>query len=160
MIRLVVPDDAAALAAIYNHYVTGSVISFETEPLSVEAMRRRIVTLAGGYPYFVYEEAGRVLGYCYAHPWKERAAYKYTFETTVYLDAGSTGKGIGRMLMQRLIEACREAGAHALIACITAGNTPSCRLHEQLGFRQVSAFGEVGFKQGRWLGVVDYELLL
>ena len=101
-----------------------------------------------------------VVGYCYAHAWKEKAAYKYTLETTVYLSPGYKGKGIGRQLMERLIEECRVGGYHALIACITEGNEASCSLHEKLGFRKVSHFEKVGLKFGRWLDVVDYELII
>ena len=112
------------------------------------------------FPYFVYEEDKEITGYCYAHTWKERSAYRYTLETTVYLSPGHTGKGIGMLLMQRLIEACRENGYRALIACITEGNEASNILHERLGFKQVSHFTKVGLKFDRWLDVADYELLL
>ncbi len=160
MIRCVTLDDAAPIIEIYNKYILDSDISFETEPLSVETMRQRIAAIAGEYPYFVYEDEQGIAGYCYAHAWKERAAYCHTWETTVYLAAGREGRGIGWRLMQHLIEACRSAGCHALVACITAGNERSCALHRRLGFEQVSAFPEVGHKHGKWLGVVDYELLL
>lgn len=158
MIRPVTPHDAAAIAALYNHYVLHTTASFEEEAVPVEAMRRRIEETAARWPYLVWEEQGRVAGYCYAHPWKERPAYRHTLETTVYLAPACTGRGIGTRLMHALIGECRGRGVHALVACITAGNEPSCRLHRRLGFRQVSAFHEVGFKHGQWLGVVDYEL--
>lgn len=158
MIRPATPHDAAAIAALYNHYVLHTTASFEEEAVPVEAMRRRIEETAARWPYLVWEEQGRVAGYCYAHPWKARPAYRHTLETTVYLDPACTGRGIGTRLMHALIAACRQRGAHALVACITADNTASRRLHERLGFRQASEFHEVGFKHGRWLGVVDYEL--
>ncbi len=160
MIRPVTPHDAAAIAALYNHYVLHTTASFEEEAVPVEAMRRRIEETAARWPYLVWEEQGRVKGYCYAHPWKERPAYRHTLETTVYLDPACTGRGIGTQLMHALIGECRGRGVHALVACITAGNTASRRLHRRLGFRQVSEFHEVGFKHGQWLGVVDYELRL
>lgn len=160
MIRQVTASDAPAIADIYNLYVLDTTVSFETEPVTVHEMRRRIDEISAHYPYFVYEEDGKILGYCYAHDWKTRAAYAHTWETTVYLDAGSKGRGIGTLLMQRLIEACRHAGAHALVACITGGNDDSIRLHQRLGFTQVSHFCQVGMKFGRRLDVVDFELLL
>jgi len=101
-----------------------------------------------------------VAGYCYAHGWKTKAAYRYTLETTVYLSPDYFGRGIGKRLMRELIEACRRNGYRALIACITAGNEASIALHTGLGFKQVSHFEQVGRKFGRWLDVVDYELLL
>lgn len=160
MIRRVKLQDAKAITTIYNEYVEKSVATFDTEPLREEVMRSRIAEIAARFPYFVYEEDGWVVGYCYAHLWKERAAYKHTLETTVYLAPGYLGKGIGKLLMQRLIEECRREGYHALVACITGGNAVSDSLHLRLGFRQVSHFEKVGLKFGRWLDVVDYELLL
>ena len=108
----------------------------------------------------MYVDQDEVVGYCYAHTWKERSAYRYTLETTVYLSPGHTGKGIGMLLMKKLIGACRENGYRALIACITEGNEASNILHEKLGFKQVSHFKKVGLKFDRWLDVADYELLL
>lgn len=160
MIRRVELQDAKAITTIYNEYVEHSVATFETEPLREEDMRNRIAGIAAHFPYFVYEEEGKVTGYCYAHLWKERAAYRHTLETTVYLASGHEGKGIGKALMERLIEECRRDGYHALIACVTEGNAVSDALHLRLGFKQVSHFEKVGLKFGRWLDVVDYELLL
>ena len=150
MIRQVELQDAKAITNIYNEYVLHSVATFDTEPVQEEEMRARIAEISSRFPYFVYEEDKEITGYCYAH----------TLETTVYLSPGHTGKGIGMLLMQRLIEACRENGYRALIACITEGNEASNILHERLGFKQVSHFTKVGLKFDRWLDVADYELLL
>lgn len=160
MIRNVELQDAAQIADIYNGYVKNTDISFETEQVGKAEMQERIRQIAARYPYIVYEKEGRIAGYCYAHEWKERAAYSKTLETTVYLHPAFKRQGIGNALMRALIEECRKSGFHALIACITDDNKGSIALHEQLGFRQVSHFKEVGYKFGRWLGVVDYELLL
>ena len=86
-------QDAAALAAIYNEYVLGTTISFETEAITPEQMKARIAGFASEYPYLVYEEEGVVLGHCYAHRWKERAAYAHTWESTIYLSPQACGKG-------------------------------------------------------------------
>ncbi len=160
MIRKVTEQDAPAIAEIYNEYVLNSVVSFETEQVSVREMCRRIEEMSARYPYLVYEEAGMVLGYCYAHDWKARAAYGLTWETTVYVDAVAQGRGIGCELMRLLIEECRRAGAHALVACITGSNEKSIALHRRLGFSPASHFRQVGMKFGCWLDVVDYQLLL
>lgn len=160
MIRLVEDSDVNAIRAIYNEYVDKTVISFELAPVSEEQMRRRVKEISQDYPYYVYQEGETVLGFCYAHKWKEREAYRQTLETTVYLAPGCQRKGIGALLMERLIEACREKGIVALIACITGGNEASVKLHERLGFKQVSSFKQVGSKFGHSLDVVDYELLL
>ncbi len=160
IIRRVSEADAGEIADIYNVYVKESTASFEIEELTDEDMRCRIADIATHCPYWVCEEDGKIIGYCYVHPWKERAAYAKTLETTVYVAADCKGKGVGRMLMQRVIDDCRALGYVALVACITGGNEASVRLHERLGFRQVSHFRKVGFKLGLWLDVVDYELLL
>lgn len=161
MIRAVQPSDAPAIAAIYADYVLHTTISFELTPPTVQQMQERIEQISAHYPYFVWEEAdGAISGYCYAHAWKERAAYTHTWETTIYLAPTAKACGIGTALMQRLIEACRAAGCHALIACITDDNMASRAFHEKLGFRKVSHFSQVGFKFGQWLDVTDYQLVL
>ena len=160
MIRSVKQEDAAAIAAIYNEYVLHTTVSFETEAVSEEEMRERIRRFSAGYPYIVEESDGEIRGYCYAHAWKERAAYCRSWETTIYLRSDCVGLGIGSRLMQELIARCRAAGCHTLIACITGDNTTSRMFHEQLGFSSVSRFREVGVKFGRFLDVEDYQLIL
>ncbi len=160
MIRPFEEADVEAIAEIYNHYVLHTNISFETEALSVEAMRKRLTGIAASYPFLVDCKDGEIRGYCYAHQWKERAAYEHSWEATVYLAPKHVGKGIGMCLMEKLIEECRKAGCRALISCLTGGNGASEALHEKLGFSKVSHFPQVGRKFDTWLDVVDYELLL
>lgn len=160
MIRNVNATDAQAIAHIYNHYVLNTNISFETQAVTTADMLHRITSISAQYPYLVYEHEGHVVGYCYAHLWKERVAYSQTLETTIYLHPDYCGRGIGKQLMQQLIEQCRAHGFHALIACITGGNEGSIALHRALGFEQRSCFNEVGRKFGAWLDVVDLELIL
>ena len=160
MIRRVELRNSKTIADIYNEYVIHSVATFETKPLKEGEMRSRIIEIFKNFPYWFYEIDDRVVGYCYAHPWKQRAAYKYTLENTVYVSPDYVGKGIGKALMRKLIEECRISGYHALIACITSGNEVSDSLHLKLGFKQVPFFEQVGLKFGRWLDVADYQLLL
>ena len=160
MIRKVKPDDAHDIAAIYNYYIENSTITFETSPVSTEEMANRIADISEKYPYYVYEESGKVVGYCYASSWKKKAAYSKTVESTIYITKDFQGKGFGNTLMNKLINELREKSFHAIIACITIPNPTSVKLHEELGFRQVSDFMEVGYKFGRWLDVGDWELLL
>ena len=159
-IRPVSPDDAAALAAIYNYYVQETVISFETEPLSAVAMRERVLQIAAEFPYLVGEVDGQVVGFACAHRWKERAAYAHTWESTIYLHPDWCRRGIGQGLMRELLRRCKAAGCRVLVACITGDNSASIAFHEQLGFCQVSHFPQVGYKQGRLLDVVDLCLSL
>lgn len=162
MIRCARLEDAAEIVAIYNPYITDTTVTFETEPVSVEEMSRRITKIKDEEKgiFLVCEMNGHVVGYAYAHPWKERAAFLYTWETAVYVATEHQGKGIGPMLMKELIELCRGNKVHVLVACIVADNQGSLRMHARLGFHQVSHFKEVGYKFGRWLGVIDYELIL
>lgn len=160
MIRTVTPADAAAIAALYNHYVLHTTVTFETEPVGEEEMRRRIVHISSRYPYLVEETDGHIAGYCYAHQWKEKEAYRLTAETTIYVAPSHQQKGIGHRLMDDLLDACRQQGLHSLIACITVPNEASVRLHLSLGFRQVSRFAEVGCKFGTWLDIYDFERIL
>ena len=160
IIRPVELSDSNAITEIYNHYILNSVASFETEALSIEMMRNRISEISVNFPYFVCEIDGHIAGYCYAHPWKERAAYRFTLETTVYISPQHLHEGIGKILMEKLINSCTERGFHALIACITGNNEASIALHEKLGFKKVSHFEKVGYKHNQILDVVDYQLLL
>jgi len=160
MIRKVKPEDAHDIAAIYNYYIENSTITFETSYVSTEEMACRIADITEKYPYFVNEESGKVVGYCYVSSWKKKAAYNKTVESTVYIDKDFLGKGLGRALMNKLINELREKSFHAVIACITTPNPTSVKLHEELGFKHVSEFREVGYKFGKWLDVGDWELLL
>ena len=160
MIRNVKTGDAPDIALIYNYYIENSTITFETSSVSIEDMAGRIADISEKYPYYVYVESGKVVGYCYVSSWKKKAAYSKTVESTVYIDKDFLGKGIGRELMNKLIIKLKEKSFHAVIACITIPNPTSVKLHEKLGFRKVSEFREVGFKFGKWLDVGDWELLL
>ena len=161
MIRPIRIEDAAAVAAIYNHYIEHSTATFDTEPLSDRQMLSRLEAIVGRRPGYVsLSEAGEFQGYAYAHPWKEKAAYRYTLETTIYLAPRFVGQGIGRALLSHLVEGCRREGYRSLIACITQGNVASEVLHRKMGVRPVSRFVQVGTKFGRWIDVADYQLLL
>ena len=160
-IRYVNPSsDVMDITEIYSWYVENTTATFELIPLSSNKMLERIKNIADRFPYFVWEEGGEILGYCYAHTWKSFPAYDITVETTVYLRPEVKGRGIGKKLMTRLIEECRQRGFENLIACITSENEESCLFHEYLGFHPVSHFHKVGRKFGRLLDVTDYEMPL
>lgn len=160
MVRKFREADVPAITQIYNRYILESTASFEVEPLTIEQMRERAIAIASSFPYYVDEIDGKVVGYCYAHPWKERQAYCVTLETTVYISPDFHRRGVGYRLMDALIKECKSLGFRSLIACITAENQSSRRFHETLGFKRVSYFEEVGCKLGRFLSVVDYQLML
>ncbi len=153
-IRDALADDAAAIVAIYNHYVLNSTITFEEEAVSGEEMAARIAeTNAAGLPWLVAEGEGKLLGYAYASKWKGRCAYRFSVETTVYLDAAVTGRGIGSQLYAALFERLRAAGMHAAIGGVALPNAASVALHEKMGMHKVAQFEQVGFKFKRWIDV-------
>lgn len=159
MIRNVRPaEDAAAISEIYNYYVTDTVVTFEIDPIDAKTMRQRIEEISARFPYLVYEQDGKVLGYCYASTWRSRAAFDHTVETTVYLHKEWIGKGLGHLLYQELVGRLRTANFHVAVAGITLPNTQSVALHEKFGFRKVAHFTEVGNKFGKWLDVGFWEL--
>ena len=160
MIRFVTQRDVKRITEIYNDYIINTTISFEVKPLTEDEMRNRIESVLAHGPFLVWEEDGEIAGYCYAHPWKERAAYHNTLETTVYLAPQYFRRGIGSQLMRELINQCRVDNIKVLIACITANNEASVKMHEALGFKQVSYFSQVGEKFGQWLDVIDMQLTL
>ena len=160
MIRYVTQRDVKRITEIYNDYIINTTISFEVKPLTEDEMRNRIESVLAHGPFLVWEEDSEIAGYCYAHPWKERAAYHNTLETTVYLAPQYFRRGIGTQLMRELINQCRVDNIKVLIACITANNEASIKMHEALGFKQVSYFSQVGEKFGQWLDVIDMQLTL
>jgi len=160
MIRLATTDDAASIAAIYNHYVLNTSISFEEEAVSNAAMAARIRETTESLPWLVSEDEGEVLGYAYASKWKARGAYRYSVESTVYLKHGTTGQGLGTKLYDRLLSDLRSRGMHSVIGGIALPNAASQRLHEKMGFRKIAHFEQVGWKFERWIDVGYWQLIL
>ena len=161
MIRPVNLEDGAAICSIYNHYVENAIYTFEEAPLQVDEMRERIRKISAKYPYLVYEDGnGEVNGYAYINTWKEREAYRFSAELSVYVKDGLHGKGMGRQLMERLLEEVRKTEIHSLVSGISLPNDPSVALHEKLGFVKIGQFREIGYKLGKWLDVGYWELVL
>lgn len=148
--------DLPDITRIYAHAVAQGTASFELEPPAVEEMgRRREALLAGGYPYLVAERAGRVVGYAYAGAYRARPAYRGTTENSVYVDEAAHGHGIGRLLLNQLIDEAAARGFRQMVAVIgDSANLPSRRLHEAAGFRLIGVLQSVGWKHGRWLDTV------
>ncbi len=156
-IRDCTADDIPAIAAIYGHWVTHGLASFELEAPDVAEMRkRREAILAGGYPYLVAEaEDGRVLGYAYASAWRARPAYRFGCENSVYVAPDAGRGGIGRALLGALIERCTARGLRLMVAVIgDSGNTPSIGLHKAMGFKHAGLLEATGWKHGRWVDTV------
>jgi phosphinothricin acetyltransferase len=160
MIRPATPLDAEAITSIYNPYVTGTTISFETAAVPVEVMATRIQGVLQTHPWLVMEQGPDIVGYAYATRWKPRDAYQCSVETAVYVAAGQVRRGIGASLYQALIPELRDRGFHTALAGIALPNEASVGLHERLGFRKVAHLPQVGRKFGQWLDVGYWALLL
>jgi L-amino acid N-acyltransferase YncA len=160
-IRAACEADLPAILEIYNHVILNTTAVYQYVPQTLEM--RKVwydAKVKDGYPLFVAEEEGRVVGLSTYGPFRAWAAYKYTVENSVYVAEGHRGKGIARLLMEPLIEAARRQGYHAIIASIDATNDASIRLHRSFGFEEVAHFRQVGYKFGRWLDLKFLELLL
>jgi L-amino acid N-acyltransferase YncA len=148
--------DVPAIEAIYAHHVLHGLATFEEVPPGTAEMARRLEEIAGrGLPCVVAEEAGRLLGYAYAAPYRARSAYRFTLEDSIYLDPAAVGRGIGSGLLAALIDAGTAWGGRQMLAVIgDSGNAASIAVHARAGFRHAGTFRAVGFKFGRWVDTV------
>ena len=159
-IRDATAADASECAAVYAPYVADTTVSFEEEPPDAAEMAHRIAAAQERHAWLVAERDGRVIGYAYGGPWRDRPAYRRTCEVSVYVEAGAQGGGVGRALYAALLDRMRELGMHTAVGGAAMPNDASERLHEALGFEAVGTFREVGHKQGRWCDVRWYQKLL
>jgi phosphinothricin acetyltransferase len=155
-VRASTPEDLPAITAIYAHHVLHGLASFELVPPDVNEMaRRRAEVLSRGLPHLVAQAGGQLAGYAYAAPYRERPAYRFTLEDSVYVHPDCIGRGTGRALLEALIEACTAAGCRQLVAVIgDSGNAGSIGLHAACGFVRTGLLPSVGFKFGRWVDSV------
>ena len=154
-------EDADAIAAIYAHHVRHGTATYDTAPPSAAAMREKIgQVLAKGWPFLVAEAGGEVVGYAYATQFRDRRAYAYACENSIYVRADRTGRGIGRRLLADLVDQSRNTGFRQMVAVIGGGEPASVALHASLGFREVGRLAAVGWKHGRWLDSVYMQLAL
>ncbi|TAL89468.1 MAG: N-acetyltransferase family protein [Rhodanobacter sp.] len=160
MIRTAHDDDAAAIHAIYAPSVSGGVATFETVLPGVDVMRERIRSRLQHYPWLVWKEAGEVLAYAYAGRFRERAAYDWIAETSIYVRADAYRRGIARRLYGVLLEVLRLQGITQAVGVITLPGTVSVAMHEALGFSAAGVWQKCGYKLGQWwdVGVWQKEL--
>jgi len=159
-IRMATIADAAAICAIYNHYVTDTIVTFEERPVDTRDMQSRMRAVLEKLPWLVLERDGEVAGYAYASPWKARIGYRFAVESSIYLAPAHTGCGFGSALYRNLLDALRARDIHCVIGGAALPNPASVALHEKLGFTQVAHFRENGFKFGRWIDVAYWQRLL
>lgn len=155
VLRAARPEDAAGISWIYAPYVASGTVSFETDPPDARAMRARMASSDGLYPWIVatVDESDTILGYAYATKFRDRPAYRYIVETSVYVAGELKRQGVGNLLYDALIDTLVAQDFTQAIAMISLPNDASISLHESVGFRRGGVFREVGWKMGRWIDV-------
>ncbi len=155
IVREIEPRDIEAVAAIYGHHVLTGFGSFEAVPPSAEEIAGRVAAVRVlGLPYLVADD-GEIVGFAYASAFRPRPGYRFTAEDSVYVSKDAMGRGVGRALLQAIIDRCSALGLRQLMAIIgDSDNTPSIGLHAALGFTRIGAAHAVGFKHGRWVDIV------
>lgn len=159
-IRLITPADAEEVLKVYQPYVETTAITFEYELPTVAEFRNRIDTITPQYPWLVCESDNRIVGYAYAHKHRDRTAYQWSPESTIYLSEGYHGLGIARVLYETLFAILRLQGFVNVYAGVLSSNTNSCRFHKSVGFEEIGLFKNIGFKFGEWHGTYWYQLHL
>ncbi|HVV03487.1 MAG TPA: GNAT family N-acetyltransferase [Puia sp.] len=154
-------QDLPALLDIYNHIIVNTTAVYHYQPHTMEMRKAWYdARVKEGFPVFVAEDDGKVVGFSSYGPFRPWPAYKYTMENSVYVADGQRGKGIGKLLMEPLIDYARAHEVHAIIAVIDASNDASVQLHRGFGFEEVGHFRQVGYKFDRWLDLTFMELVL
>lgn len=155
IVRPAVPDDATAIAAIYAHHVAHGTASFDTVPRSHEDTAAKIAEHEErGWPFLVAEIDGAVAGYAYTNQFRDRPAYRYACEDSIYVSADRHGQGVGTALMAALVEAAEACGFRQMIAVIGGGEAASVALHAKTGFVHAGQMRSVGRKFGKWLDTI------
>lgn len=167
VIRTATVKDAEELLKIYAYYVENTAITFEYDVPTLEEFQSRIEKTLKKYPYLVIEKAGQIMGYAYAGPFKDRAAYDWSAELTIYLAHDAVKCGLGRMLYEALEREMKERGFLNLYACIGYPieedeylTKNSAQFHEHLGYKTVGEFYKCGYKFGRWYNMIWMEKLI
>ncbi|MFC5526446.1 GNAT family N-acetyltransferase [Rhodanobacter ginsengisoli] len=160
MIRIAQASDAAAMRDIYAPSVTDGVATFETAVPAIDTMQERLRTRLLHYPWLVWEDAGEILAYAYAGRFRERAAYDWIAETSIYVRADAQRRGIARQLYGCLLDVMRLQGINQAVGVITLPGEASVALHERIGFRPAGVWRQSGYKLGRWWDVGVWQMQL
>jgi L-amino acid N-acyltransferase len=160
-IRHAVENDLPQILDIYNDVIVNTTAVYDYEPHTMEMRKTWFKTKKEqGFPVFVAEEAGKILGLSSIGPFRAWAAYKYSVENSVYVASDARGKGIGKLLIPPLIDAAKELKLHTIIAGIDAANEASIKLHKHFGFEEVAHFKQVGWKFERWLDLKFLQIIV
>lgn len=160
VIRSAMQSDLPAINAIYNHYVVNSTCTWQESPSTLAEREIWWREREGRFEVLVCAVAGEVVGFAALGPYRQRSGYRFTAESSVYLQPDHRGKGIGKRLMLALLDAGRAAGFHSIIAGVCTEHAESIRLHTSLGFEERGRLVEAGFKFGRWLDSVYLQKML
>ena len=158
--RLAVEADAAAICEIYNQGIEDRLATLETEQRTPEERRQWIKSRSARHPVIVAEDAGRVLAWGSLNPFNPREAYRHVADFSIYVERGQRGRGVGRVVLARLVELAREHGYHKMVLSAFPFNAAGMALYERLGFRTVGVFKEQGLLDGRWVDTIVMERLL
>lgn len=156
-VRPATSEDAKAILDIYAPYILDSFITFENEVPDLDSFKGRIAHYTGKFPWLVGEVGGRIAGYVYASPHRDRAAYQWCCESSIYMHDDFRGKGLGRILYSKLFSLLTIQGMRNVYAGITLPNDGSIRLHESLQFRWLATYENIGYKLGAWKSVGWWE---
>jgi L-amino acid N-acyltransferase YncA len=159
-IRLATLDDAEQIQAIYAPFCRDTPVSFETQPPTVDEMRQRIVKTLSSLPWFVCDDGRQIVGYAYASQHRERAAYRWSVDVSVYVREGQRRSGFGRALYTSLLNSLRLQGFYNALAGVSVPNPASVGLHEAMGFQPLGVYQGIGFKNGSWHDVLWLQLQL
>jgi L-amino acid N-acyltransferase YncA len=159
-IRLATEEDAEPILEIYAPFCRETPVSFETQPPTIDDMRQRIAKVLKSHPWLVCEEDGLILGYAYASPHRERAAYVWSVDVSVYVREGRRRGGLGRALYTALFRLLKLQGYYTALAGTTLPNPGSIGLHRAMGFEPVGVYRNIGFKCGAWHDVAWWQLVL
>ncbi|MGC6767805.1 GNAT family N-acetyltransferase [Enterococcus sp. LJL51] len=156
MIRFAGVEDGPVLLKIYAQYIE-TAVTFECALPKETEFSQRIEEISQDYPYLVWEEDGRIIGYAYAHRYKEREAYQWTAELSVYVDQKSAVRGVGRRFYQMLLAILKRQGVRTVYGIVTVPNEKSEKLHKVFGFQRIGVYHSIGYKCGRWHDVALFE---
>lgn len=158
--RLAKEDDAKEILSIYAPYVDTDNITFEYEVPSIVEFRQRIAKVITKYPYIVALYQGKIVGYTYASTFRDRIAYNWGLETSIYLAADMQGQNLGKRLYTKLEQILKLQNITNLVASITYPNPQSINFHEKMGYRKIAHFTKCGYKQGKWYDMIFMEKFL
>ena len=158
--RLAAEADAAAICEIYNQGIEDRLATLETEQRTPEERRQWITSRSARHPVIVAEDGGRILAWGSLNPFNPREAYRHVADFSIYVERGQRGRGVGRVVLARLIELAREHGYHKMVLSAFPFNAAGMALYERLGFRTVGIYKEQGQLDGRWVDTIVMEKLL